>query len=261
MDLGFSGKTVIVSGGASNIGRAVCHAFAEEGANVVIADWDEKQAEKVVNAIVEKGGKAIAHKVDVTDPDQVQGMVNKTLEKFGQIDVLVNSVGGNADDYFLKETREKWQKTVNMNLWGMINCTRAVLDHMVERKSGSVVSVGSDAGRVGEFKEGIYSACKAGIMALSKTLARELGRHGLRFNIVCPGLTPPTSEDIGEKSHWQAQLSTFTPEVLEKAAKVYPLRKLGKPEDTANAILFLASGRAGHITGQTLSVSGGYTMI
>jgi 2-hydroxycyclohexanecarboxyl-CoA dehydrogenase len=261
MDLGFSGKTVIVTGGASNIGRAVSFAFAEEGANVVIADWDEKQAQKVVNGIKEKGGKAIAEKIDICDWGQVQSIVKKTLDEFGQIDVLVNSVGGNVDEYFLKESREKWQKTMDMNLWGMINCTRAVLDHMVERKFGNVVSVGSDAGRVGEFKEGIYSACKAGVMALSKTLARELGRYGLRFNVVCPGLTPPSSEDIGEKSHWQAQLATFTPEVLEKASKVYPLRKLGKPEDTANAILFLASDRAGHITGQTLSVSGGYTML
>ena len=261
MDLGYKGKTVIVTGGASNIGRAISVAFADEGANVVIADWDKEQAQKVVELINARSGRAAAEVVDVTDWDSVQGMVSNVLKEFGQIDVLVNSVGGNVDQYFMKEPREKWQKTVDMNLWGMINCTRAVLDHMVERQCGAVVSVGSDAGRVGEFKEGVYSACKAGVMALSKTLARELGRNGIRFNVVCPGLTPPDTEEIGEKSHWQAQLSTFTPEVLERAAKVYPLRKLGKPEDTANAVLFMASDRAGHITGQTLSVSGGYTMV
>lgn len=260
MDLGFSGKSVIVTGGASNIGRAISHAFVKEGANVVIADWDESQAQNVVAEINGDGGKALAVKVDVTDPQAVQSLVDQTMAAFGSIDVLVNAVGGNKDDYFMKEDREKWERVMQMNLWGMINCTRAVLDQMVEQKAGAVVSVGSDAGRVGEFREGIYSACKAGVMALSKTLAKELGRHGLRFNVVCPGLTPPTPADIGEKSHWQQQLDTFTPEMLAKAAKAYPLKKLGTPEDTANAVLFMASPRAGHITGQVLSVSGGYTM-
>lgn len=261
MDLGFTGKTVIVTGGASNIGRAISFAFVDEGANVVIADWDDAQANQVVEKIKEKGGQAMAVKVDVTNPEAVKAMVDQTLSAFGRIDVLVNSVGGNRDDYFMKEDREKWQRTMDMNLWGMINCTRAVLDTMVGQKSGAVVSVGSDAGRVGEFREGVYAACKAGVMALSKTLARELGKHGLRFNVVCPGLTPPIPDEIGEKSHWQAQLDFFTPEMLEKAAKVYPLRKLGTPQDTANAVVFMASPCAGHITGQVLSVSGGYTMV
>ena len=260
MDLGLAGKTVIVTGGASNIGRAISLTFAREGANVVVVDWDDAQAQKVTNEIQAMRGKALAIRSDVTDWDQVQAMINKTLSEFGQIDVLVNSVGGTFDQYFMEEPREKWSKTINTNLWSMINCTRAVLDHMVQRKSGVIVSIGSDAGRVGEFKEGIYSACKAGIIALTKSLARELGRNGIRLNVVCPGLTPPNVEQIGEKSHWQQQLSTFTPEVLEKAAKAYPLRKVGRPEDTANAVVFLASDSAGYITGQTLSVSGGYSM-
>jgi 2-hydroxycyclohexanecarboxyl-CoA dehydrogenase len=261
MDLGLVGKTVIVTGGASNIGRAISLNFTKEGSNVVVADWDDVQAQKVTNEIKAMGGKVLAIKTDVTDWEQAQAMVNKALSEFGQVDILVNSVGGTFDQYFMEEPREKWSRTINMNLWGMINCTRAVLDHMIQRKSGVVVSIGSDAGRVGEFKEGIYSACKAGVIALSKSLARELGRNGIRFNVVCPGLTPPKVQEIGEKSHWQQQLATFTPEVLEKVAKAYPLRKVGKPEDTANAVVFLASGCAGYITGQTLSVSGGYTMI
>jgi 2-hydroxycyclohexanecarboxyl-CoA dehydrogenase len=261
MNLGLAGKTVIVTGGASNIGRAISLTFAREGANVVVVDWDDAQAQKVRNEIEAMDGKALAIKTDATNWEQVQAMINKVLSEFGQVDILVNSVGGTFDQYFMEEPREKWSKTVNMNLWSMINCTRAVLDHMVQRKSGVIISIGSDAGRVGEFKEGIYSACKAGIIALTKSLARELGRNGIRLNVVCPGLTPPKAEDIGEKSHWQQQLATFTPEVLEKAAKAYPLRKVGKPEDTANAVVFLASDCAGYITGQTLSVSGGYTMI
>ncbi len=261
MELGLAGKTVIVTGGASNIGRAISLAFAREGANVVIADWDHSQAEKVTAEIQAMDRKALAVKTDVTSWDQVQAMVTSTLAKMGQIDILVNSVGGTFDQYFMEETREKWSRTVDMNLWGVIHCTRAVLDHMVERKSGAVVNVGSDAGRCGEFREAVYAASKAGVIALSKSLAKELGRHGIRFNVVCPGLTPPKADNIGEKSHWQEQLGTFTSEVLEKAAKAYPLRKVGTPEDTANAVVFLASGCAGNVTGQTLSVSGGYTMV
>ncbi|MFZ3047867.1 MAG: SDR family oxidoreductase [Desulfatirhabdiaceae bacterium] len=261
MDLNLQGKTVIVTGGASNIGRAISLTFAKEGAQVVVADWDDVQGEKVVSEISALGGKALAIKTDVTSMDQVSGMVGKVISEFGQVDVLVNSVGGNLDQYFMEEKREKWERTVNMNLWGVINCTRAVLDHMIRRKYGAIISVGSDAGRVGEFKEGVYSAAKAGVIAFSKSIAREQGRNNIRLNVVCPGLTPPDAAKIGEKSHWQAQLVTFSPEVIEKAAKAYPLRKVGKPEDTANAVVFLASDCAGHITGQTLSVSGGYTMI
>ncbi len=261
MELDLQGKTVIVTGGGSNIGRAISLAFAREGSNVVISDWDERQAEKTANEIKALGAKAMAVKTDISKSDEVEAMVRKVLAEFGKIDILVNNVGGNVDQLFMEEPREKWQKTMDMNLWGMINCTRAVLDNMVERKSGTVVSIGSDAARVGEFREGIYSGCKAAVIALTKTLAKELGRLGIRLNVVCPGLTPAKFEEIGEKSHWQEQIANFTPEVREKAAKVYPLRKLGKPEDTANAVVFLASDRAGHITGQTLSVSGGYTMV
>lgn len=261
MELGLKGKTVIVTGGASNIGRAISLTFAQEGANVIVADWDDTQGQRVAAEIEAMDGKALAVKTDVTDWEQVQAMVAASLEKFGTIDVLVNSVGGNLDQYFMQETREKWEKTINMNLWGVINCARGVLDHMIENKSGAIISVGSDAGRVGEFKEGVYSASKAGVIAFSKSLAREQGRNGIRFNVVCPGLTPPDAEKIGEKSHWQAQLDTFSPEVIAKVSKAYPLRKVGKPEDTANAVVFIASDRAGHITGQTISVSGGYTMI
>ena len=261
MELGLAGKTVIVTGGASNIGRAISLGFARERANVVVVDWDHAQAQKVTEEIQGMGLKSLAIKTDVTNMEQVQAMVSEVLGSLGQVDVLVNSVGGTLDQYFLEESREKWQKTVDMNLWSTINCTRAVLDHMVERKTGAVVSVGSDAGRAGEFREAVYAASKGGVIALSKSLAKELGRHGIRFNVVCPGLTPPKPENIGEGSHWQAQIGTFTSEVLEKAAKAYPLRKVGTPEDTANAVVFLASPSAGNITGQTLSVSGGYTMM
>jgi 2-hydroxycyclohexanecarboxyl-CoA dehydrogenase len=180
------------------------------------------------------------------------------------VDVLVNNVGWTHDRLFVEKTREEWEKEVQINLWGMINCTRAVLDGMIARQAGAVVSLGSDAGRMGEFREAVYGACKAGVIALSKSLAREVGRHGIRLNVVCPGMTMPSSdEDIGGLSMWASETNRAwgAPEMRARIAKVYPLRRLGRPEDVAGAVVFLASDAASFITGQTLSVSGGYTMM
>ena len=263
MNLNLEGKTVIVTGGGSNIGRAISHCFGEERANVVIADFDEAQGAKTTDEIKKQGGEVLFVRTDVTNWDQVVAMVKKTNEAFGPIDILVNCVGWNVDQLFMEETREKWEKVIAINLWGVINCTRAVLDQMIERKGGVVVNIGSDAGRMGEFREVVYAGAKGGVIAITKALAREMGRYGIRLNVVCPGTTVPESkEQVGEKSLWAGDMiKMFTPEVLQKVVKVYPLRKLGKAEDIANAVAFMASDRAGHITGQTLSVSGGYTMM
>jgi len=263
MDLEFAGKTVIVTGGGSNIGRAISLKFAEEKANVVVADLDEKQGEKVKKEIEAKGGSCIAVKTDITDTANVVAMVEKAVNKFGGVDILVNNVGWNIDDQFLNENHEKWRKIIDINYWGVINCTRAVLDGMTEKKRGVIVNIGSDAGRMGEFREVVYSGCKGAVIAFSKALARELGRFGIRINVVCPGLTVPQNKDeIGNESLWSGDMmNIFTPEAQERAAKAYPLRKLGKAEDIAQAVVFIASDCAGHITGQTLSVSGGYTMM
>jgi 2-hydroxycyclohexanecarboxyl-CoA dehydrogenase len=229
---------------------------------VVIADYDEGQANKTAEEVRGKGGDVLVVKTDVSKNDQVEQMVQKVVDRFKRIDVLVNNVGWQVDDLWINETRDKWEKTVAINFWGMVNCTRAVTDHMIAQKGGSVVSLGSDAGRMGEFREGMYAGCKAAIIGLTKTLARELGPRGIRLNVVCPGLTIPESEGaIGEKSLWKEQLKVFTPDAQQKATKLYPLRKLGRAQDIANAVVFLASDRAGHVTGQTLSVSGGYTMM
>jgi 2-hydroxycyclohexanecarboxyl-CoA dehydrogenase len=262
MDLNLNGKTVIVTGGGSNIGRAIALTFAKEKANVIIADYDEAQGNKVADEAKAMGSHVLAIKTDVSQNDQVESMIKTVIDRFGQLDVLVNNVGWQVDDLFVNETRDKWERVVAINFWGMINCTRAVIDHMISRRSGSVVSLGSDAGRMGEYREGIYAGCKAGIIGLTKTLARELGPRGIRLNVVCPGLTIPEDEGaIGDKSLWQEQLKLFTPDAQQKATKAYPLRKLGKAQDIANAVAFMASDCAGHITGQTLSVSGGYTMM
>jgi NAD(P)-dependent dehydrogenase (short-subunit alcohol dehydrogenase family) len=270
MNLDLAGKTVIITGGGSNIGRGITLGFAKEGSNIVLADIDEPQGQKVAKLANTLGGRTTFVKTDISQNAQVEAMVKKALDEFKQIDVLVNNVGWNGGAPFMDKSIEESQKEIATNLWGPVNCIKAVLPHMIERKYGAIVSISSDAGRVGESLSSIYSACKGGIVALSKSIARELGRrHGIRLNVVSPGLTLPGdppghyqqgSEEVGEKSVWS--YPWYSEEKIQQIiAKAYPLGKIGRPEDIANAVLFLASDRAGHITGQTLSVSGGYTMI
>jgi len=262
VDLRLAGKAVIVTGGANNIGRGIALGFAAEGARVLIADIDEERARRVA---AEAGGEAAAHRTDVSSWDSTQAMAARAIELFGRIDVLVNCAGGTIDRLFLEKPRAEWEREVAINFWGFINCCRAVLDQMVEQRSGAVVSISSDAGRMGEWRETVYSGTKAGIIAMSKSLAREMGSKGIRLNVVCPGFTPGPKDaggDFGEGSMWSGkQGEQFPDELLEKVAKTYPLRRLGRPDDIAPAVLFLASDAASYITGQTLSVSGGYTMM
>src|SRR5262245_55117600 len=265
MDLNLRGKSVVVTGGGSNIGRAISLAFAREGARLTIAEIDESQGAKVAREAEDSGAvSAAVVRTDVTSWDSVRAMVQTTEARDGVVDVLVNNVGWTVDRLFVEKERAEWEREIQLNLWGMINCTRAVLDGMIARKAGAVVSLGSDAGRMGEFREGVYGACKAGVIALTKTLAREVGRHGIRLNVVCPGMTMPDSdEDIGGLSMWAQETNRAfgTPDMKARIAKAYPLRRIGRPEDVTGAVLFLASDAAGFITGQTLSVSGGYTMM
>jgi 2-hydroxycyclohexanecarboxyl-CoA dehydrogenase len=265
MDLNLGGKSVIVTGGGSNIGRAIGLAFAREGVSLTIADIDEPQARKAAAEAERLGARAVlVSRTDVTQWDEVRAMVGAVEDRFGRVDVLVNNVGWTRDALFVDKTREEWQREIQINLWGMINCTRAVLDGMIARQGGAIVSTGSDAGRMGEFREGVYAACKAGVIALSKSIAREVGRHGIRLNVVCPGTTMPGSDDeIGAESMWAAgELRAWnTPEMRARIAKAYPLRRVGEPDDVARAVVFLASDAARFVTGQTLSVSGGYTMM
>ncbi len=265
MDLNLAGKSVIVTGGGSNIGRAIALAFARERATVTIAEIDEGQGAKVAREAEALGAKAQVIRTDVTRWPDVQALVRAVEERHGRVDVLVNNVGWTRDALFVEKTREEWDKEIQLNLWGMINCTRAVLDGMIARKTGAVVSLGSDAGRIGEFREGVYGACKAGVIALSKSIAREVGKFGVRLNVVCPGMTmPSTDEEVGALSMWTAQENRawMTDEMRARIARVYPLRRVARPDDVVGAVLFLASDTAaGFVTGQTLSVSGGYTMM
>ena len=281
MELGLKGKNVIVTGGGSNIGRAIVHAFAVEGSNIAIAELAPSQGEIVAAevAAMGAGSRVMVVPTNVTDPASVSAMVEQAVDGFGPVDVLVNNVGWTIDRLFLEKPREEWEKEVQVNLWGTINCIHAVVPGMVERQSGAIncihavvpgmverqsgaiVCISSDAGRIGEFREAVYSACKAGIIALSKSIARETGRYGLRLNVVCPGVTvPPPEETISDESMWNQMRDIFTDDVKERVQRNYPLRRLGTAREVANATVFLASDAASFITGQTLSVSGGYTM-
>ena len=265
MDLDLARKTVIVTGGTSNIGRGIVLGFAREGSKIVNASRDEVQGQKVVEEANSLGGEAIHIKTDVTDWDSVQAMVKQTLDRFGQIDVLVNNAGGHQRMApFIQKTREEWDWVIKLNYWGVINCTRAVLDHMIERKSGKIVNIASGSGQLGSaaIDCAVYGGTKGGVIALSKALAWELGRYGITVNVASPGWIVPHSPDhTGEGSFWkQWGYEYFTPDKLEKWRKTFPIQRLGRPEDMADTVLFLASERASYLTGQTISVSGGGIM-
>ena len=265
MELGLKGKNVVVTGGGNNIGRAIVLAFAAEGANIAIAELNHAAGKRVVREVKDMGtdASAIVVDADVTDRAKTDTMMAEAIDRLGSVDVLVNNVGWTIDRLFMEKDREEHAKEVDINLWGAINCIHAALPHMIERQSGAIVSISSDAGRIGEYREAVYSACKAGVIALSKSLARETGRYGLRFNMVCPGLVVPEQTEIaGTDSMWaQGMGDLFTEDVLERVKRAYPLRRIGSAQEVANAVVFLASDAASFITGQTLSVSGGYTMM
>lgn len=264
MDLDLKGKSVIVTGGGSNIGRAIVLAFATEGAHITIGDVDVAQAQKTAEFAAKLGAASVqVVKTDVTQLDQVQAMFKAATDKHGGVDVLVNNVGWDKLMFFTQTTPEFWRKVIDINYIGVLNCTKTALDLMVPKNSGAIISISSDASRQGEPREAVYGGVKAAINAFMKTIARENGRYGIRCNVVCPGVTiPETTEEVGGSSMWTDAGSMFTPEQMDKIAKALPLRKVGRPQDIANAVAFLASNKtAGHVTGQVLSVSGGYSMI
>ncbi|MCX7143925.1 MAG: SDR family NAD(P)-dependent oxidoreductase [Proteobacteria bacterium] len=262
MDLDLKAKSVVVTGGGSNIGRAIVLAFADEGASITIGDIDEVQAGRVAEMALERGAMGVqVVKTDVTNLEQVKAMFSAAVDKFGTVDVLVNNVGWDQLMFFTQTTPEFWQRIIQINYVGVLNCTKVALDVMIPRNSGAIVSISSDASRQGESREAVYGGVKAAINSFMKTIARENGRFGIRCNVVCPGVTVPESnEEVGDTSMWAVSDAMFTAEQFEKIAKALPLRKLGRPADVANAVVFLSSNVAGHITGQVLSVSGGYSM-
>lgn len=264
MDLDLKGKSVVITGGGSNIGRAIVLGFAAEGADITIGDIDEKQAGDTAELAKRAGaGRVQVVKTDVTELAQVQAMFRSAADKFGGVDVLVNNVGWDKLMFFTQTDPAFWHKIIQVNFVGNLNCTRTALDLMIPKNSGSIVSISSDASRQGEPREAVYGGMKAAINSFMKTVAKENGRYGIRCNVVCPGVTIPAKpDDVGSTSMWTDINSMFTPDQLERVAKSLPLKRVGRPEDIASAVLFLSSARAaGYVTGQVLSVSGGYSMV
>lgn len=259
MDLGLAGKVAVVTGGASNIGRAIAQVLAQEGARVAILDRDAAQAERTAGEIAQAGGKATAHAVDVTDVEGVKQVVARIEKADGPIEVLVNNVGWNGKaEFFLGLTPERWNKAYQLNLFSTFNVTHAVLPGMVERRGGAVVSIASDAG-FGEFRMSDYGAMKAGVMAFSRTIAKEYGRYGIRSNAVAPGLVIPEAEAIGEGSLWREDIG-MGPKEVQNIESGIPLRRRSEAVDIAWSVAFLASDRARQLSGQIVSVSGGFAM-
>ena len=246
-------KVALVTGGSRGIGRAICLRLAEEGARVAIADILEDEARKTAGDILATGGQAQVVKTDVTQLDQVRACVRQVTDTWGAIDVLVNNAGWDKIEPFLQSEPETWDKVIAINLRGPINFCHTVAAQMAERGQGKIISISSDAGRVGSTGEAVYSACKAGIIGFSKTLARELARSQVNVNVVCPG---PTDTALLQ----QVSAGEKGAKIINAMTRAVPFRRLGQPEEIANAVAFFASPDADFVTGQVLSVSGGLTM-
>ncbi len=245
--MNFQGKTVVVTGAASGIGLATADAFARAGANVILADLSVENGEREAARLQAAGAKAAFVTLDVASDDAIASFAKTVLGR-GEVNVLVNCAGFGKGQPFVENDSTFWDRVVDINLMGPIKLTRALLDPMIARKSGKIVNVASDAGRVGSSGETVYSGAKGGLISFSKGLAREMARYQINVNCVCPG---PTETPM---------LMALPENHLEAFKRAIPLRRFGKPTDVANAILFLASDMSDYITGQTLSVSGGLTM-
>jgi 2-hydroxycyclohexanecarboxyl-CoA dehydrogenase len=246
------GKVAIVTGGANGIGRAISLRLAAEGANVAIADIQVDAGTRSAAEISSAGGRAIAVKLDVTSLEDATAAADRIERELGPIDILVNNAGWDVLKPFVETTPEFWDKVIAINYRGVLNLCKAIVPRMQTRGAGGkIVSIASDAGRVGSTGEAVYSGCKAAIIGFSKTLAREVARNRINVNVVCPGPT----ETALLKSAMAGREG-----VLAAMAKGIPLRRLGQPEDLAGAVAFFASPDADFATGQVISVSGGLTM-
>jgi 2-hydroxycyclohexanecarboxyl-CoA dehydrogenase len=251
---GLSGKSVIVTGGGGAIGGAICRRFAGYGAKVGVFDKNLDGANKVAEEIRNTGGKAFVSGVDIADYDAVGSAILHFETEMGPTDVLVNNAGWDRFANFVDTTPDLWDQLIAINLRGPLNMSHFVLKGMVARGVGRIVNIASDAGRVGSSQEAVYSACKGGIIAFTKTVAREVARKGITLNAVCPGPTdtPLLAAVAGADERGQ--------KVRAALVSAIPMKRVGQPEDIPGAVCFLASDDAAFITGQTISVSGGLTM-
>ncbi len=238
-------KVVIITGAGSGIGREAALLFAKEGAKIVVTDVNEKAGMETVEDIRKNGGEAFFTELDVTDREQAKQVVRDALERFGKIDVLINNAGIIQDALVQKMTEEQWDKVININLKGPFNCIQAVADAMIEHGTGAIITVSSIVGLYGNIGQTNYASAKAGLIGMTKTLAKELGKKGVRVNAVAPGfIITPMTANVPEK---------YINIMIEKT----PMKRLGQPDDVAYALLYLASDEANFVNGAVISVDGG----
>ncbi|MFM1651637.1 SDR family NAD(P)-dependent oxidoreductase [Brevibacillus sp. B_LB10_24] len=245
-------RIAFVTGAGRGIGQAIARTLAARGMAVAAAEINLENANETVRLIEESGGRAVAIPCDVTSLAAVSEAVEKVKALYGKIDVLVNNAGWDKVEPFLQSEPDTWDKVMKINLMGQIHTCKVILPLMIEHGYGKVVNIASDAGRVGSSGEAVYSAAKGGVIAFSKTLAREMARYKINVNCVAPG---PADTPLF------AEIGTYNRGISEALEKVIPFRRLAQPEDIAGAVAYFASDEANYVTGQTLSVSGGLTMV
>ncbi len=247
-----TGKVALVTGAGGGIGGATAETFAAVGARVAVTDINVKGLEATVDKLKAAGADIKGFPCDITNFDEVKSMVKQVISQFGRIDALANVAGGSETKPFMEQDAAQWEHELALNLFGPLYCCRAVLEDMFPRKSGAIVSVASDAGRVGSLGETVYAAAKGGVISLTKSLAREMARHGIRVNCVSPGPTDTFQTRRGFE---------VAPKVMEKMVSLIAMKRIGTPYEQANVIVFLASDAASYVTGQVLSVNGGLQMV
>jgi 2-hydroxycyclohexanecarboxyl-CoA dehydrogenase len=251
--VGARGTVALVTGAGRGIGEAVAAALAAQGSAVAVCDLDQAAAAKVAAGLAERYGVRTAGiAVDIADDQAVRSAVAEAARDLGPVDVLVNNAAIDVIERFTDSAPETWDRIIAVNLRGTIAMTRAVLDGMIERGAGRIVHIASDAGRVGSSGEVVYSATKGGVIAFGKALAREVARHGITVNCVCPG--PTDTALLG-------QVAAYNEKIVEATVRAIPLRRVAQPAEIAGVVAFLASDAAAYMTGQTVSVSGGLTMV
>jgi len=241
-------RVALITGAAQGIGKQIAVTFARQGADIVVADINLEKAAATAKEIEALGRRALALELNVTDFSKVEEAINKILDKLGKVDILVNNAGITKDNLLLRMKDAEWDAVINVNLKGTFNCIKAASKVMIKQRSGKIVNIASIIGIIGNPGQANYSASKAGIIALTKTAAKELSSRNINVNAVAPGFI-------------QTEMTAVLPEdIKQQMLKAIPLNKFGLPEDVANACLFLASEEASYITGQTIVVDGGMTM-
>ncbi len=262
MDLNLKGRVALITGSGRGIGRQMARTFAAEGARIAVNDVKSDDVEITIKLVRDSGGEAVSALCDITDLAAVQDMTRKVEAHFGRVDILVNNAAVRfVSEMFLQTKPENCDREMKVAFYGTMNCCRAVLPGMIQRRFGKVINIATDAARVGQERECSYSAAKGAVMSFTKSLAKEVGQFNINVNAVSPGATnaPMRNEriqrliaEIGEQKVAERE---------EKVKRLYALRRIGEPEDIANAVVYLASEPARHITGQILSVNGGYAMV